>query len=95
MLIAVGNHKNRNMNLVELKELLQQHNVSKDMYVFDEEYPNESYCLRFNGHSWEVYYSERGIKSGLKYFENESEACNYFFGQLIKEKLNPNLWKRS
>lgn len=45
------------MNLIELKELLQQHNVRRDMYEFDKEFPDESYCLRFNGHTWEANYS--------------------------------------
>lgn len=55
------------MNFIELKQLLQQHNLRMDMYEFDEEYPNESYCLRFNGQIWESYYSEKGIKSGMEY----------------------------
>ena len=31
---------------------------------------------------WQVYYSERGNKSGLKIFETETEACEYFLGEI-------------
>jgi hypothetical protein len=39
---------------------------------FDEEFPNEAYCIRLNGEKkWEVYYPERGQKSNLKEFEKK------------------------
>ena len=31
---------------------------------------------------WQVYYSERGSKSGLKLFETESEACEFFLRKM-------------
>lgn len=74
------------MDILELKQLLKQWNVRSDMYEFDEEFPNESYCLRFNGHTWETYYSERGIKTGVKNFESESEACEFFLEQVFRDK---------
>lgn len=48
-----------------------------DMVSFDQEFPNEAYCIRINSESkWEVYYSERGNKNDLKEFNSESDACN-------------------
>lgn len=28
--------------------------------------------------AWQVYYSERGRKTGLRKFDTEKEACEYF-----------------
>ena len=39
--------------------------------------PNEALCIT-NDEKWEVYYSERGRKSGLREFQNEEDACEYF-----------------
>ena len=54
-----------------------------DIVDFEQEYPNEAFCIRqtkFN--NWEVYYSERGQKSGLVTFDKEAEACKY-----LREKI--------
>lgn len=48
------------------------------------EYPNEAYVIIFNGTEWEVYYSERGKKRGLKKYLDESEACERFMNQISK-----------
>ncbi len=48
-----------------------------DIVSFDQEFPNEAFCIRLNRDGkWEVYYSERGNKNDLKEFENESVACD-------------------
>ena len=39
--------------------------------------PNETLCI-VKEDTWQVYYSERGSKSGLKLFKTESEACEFF-----------------
>ena len=31
---------------------------------------------------WEVHYSERGIKTQLKQFDTENEACEYLYKKL-------------
>ena len=33
--------------------------------------------LSVHGVVWSVYYSERGLESGLKLFASEEEACEY------------------
>ena len=43
--------------------------------------PNEKLCI-VKEDKWQVYYSERGNKSGLKIFETETEACEYFLGEI-------------
>lgn len=67
------------MRVTELREVLNKMGIDKMAYSINSvEYPNEAYCIFWNGSEWEVYYSERGQKSGLKKFTNEDEACNFF-----------------
>lgn len=47
-------------------------------------YPNEAFCLINTEDGWEVYYSERGQKSGYRRFSSESEACEYMERKLMK-----------
>jgi hypothetical protein len=39
--------------------------------------PNEKLCLDYENAKWIVYYSERGIRTGFQYFNNEDDACDY------------------
>ncbi|MGK7947789.1 MAG: hypothetical protein AB4368_03010 [Xenococcaceae cyanobacterium] len=73
------------MNKNELKRKLEQKNVRGDSYSLEGGFPNEAYCLNNNGALWEVYYSERGQKTELETFNEESEACDYFYNLLIED----------
>lgn len=46
--------------------------------------PNERLCLVNEGNKWQVYYSERGEKNGLKEFMSEDEACEHMLKKLKK-----------
>jgi hypothetical protein len=71
------------MVVEELKKRLDQIGVSDDLYsLLIGGFPNEAYCLIKNEDGWEVYYSERGQKSDVQQFENESEACEYLLEEL-------------
>ena len=63
------------MNKQELEEVLLLNKVPKDLYSLSGGLPNESYCLEKEKNRWHVYYSERGIKTSVGYFENEEAAC--------------------
>lgn len=70
------------MNLKELKNLLEENHVPTDEYSLKGGLPNEAMCITKNTEGmWEVYYSERGRKTGLKTYLNESSACE----ELIKK----------
>ncbi|MBI0578658.1 hypothetical protein IEC97_14940 [Neobacillus cucumis] len=71
----------------ELQLLLINANIPKDLYSLKGGFPNEAFCLNKEDNIWEVYYSERGVKSQLKKFDSEDEACSYFY-QTILELLN-------
>jgi hypothetical protein len=67
------------MTILELEENLVALGVSKDLYsIMKGGLPNEQLCITKED-LWQVYYSERGHKTGLKEFQTESEACEYFF----------------
>ncbi|PLR77050.1 hypothetical protein CU633_12610 [Bacillus sp. V3-13] len=71
------------MKLNELEQKLLSNNIPKDLYSLRGGYPNEAFCINKESQIWEVYYSERGIKSNLKTFNSEEDACNYFYNWLI------------
>ena len=70
------------MTTVELESALVEMEISSDLYsIMTGGLPNERLCIvKENG--WQVYYSERGYKSGLKIFETETEACEYFLRKI-------------
>ena len=71
------------MTVEELKKRLDEIGVPDDLYsLLIGGFPNEAYCLIKNEDGWEVYYSERGQKSDVQQFENESEACEYLLEEL-------------
>ena len=48
-----------------------------DLVDFENEYPNERYCIRMKNGKWQVYYSQKGQKTGLREFEMESDASEH------------------
>lgn len=72
------------MKKQELQQQLLMSGVPEDMYSLNGRLPNEAYCLDKRNNIWEVYYSERGIKSGLRQFKSEEKACDYFYELIIK-----------
>ena len=72
------------MNKIQLQKRLISENIRQDMYSLKGGFPNEAYCLAEVNGKWEVYYSERGNKNGLKIFEDEKEACQYFYDWMIR-----------
>lgn len=72
------------MNKQELEEVLLLNKVPKDLYSLSGGLPNESYCLEKEKNRWHVYYSERGIKTSVGYFENEEAACECLLKEIRK-----------
>lgn len=75
------------MKIIDLEKELRELNISQEIYsILKGGLPNEQLCLVKCENNWEVYYSERGRKSGLKIFTDEESACNYFF-EKVKQML--------
>lgn len=75
----------------DLQQELVKRNISADMYSLDGGLPNEGYCLNQGANGWEVYYSERGQKTGLKVFKTEAEAGDYFYYSFLEVLKDMNL----
>lgn len=70
------------MTIFELEHKLKELGIPNDLFsIMEGGLPNEKLCI-VKGDVWQVYYSERGQKSGLKEFETETEACEYFLGKI-------------
>lgn len=82
------------MNIKELKRTLNKNkNIPKEEFSIINggyQFPNETFCLNITKEKFECYYSERGKKTGLKEFDSEDEACEYFYNKLLSlfEKKN-------
>lgn len=81
------------MNLQQLKDHLNSAKVHPDAVGIGVglPYETEKYCIVKEGKYWEVYYSERGNKSGLKRFSLEEDACKHLLELLDKDQ---SVWLR-
>ena len=73
------------LTLNTLSDLLNSRGVDPDAYSLSGGLPNESYCIDRDGTDWLVYYSERGLRSGLQRFNTESDACSHLLSVLIRD----------
>jgi hypothetical protein len=81
------------MNKIELKNELERAEVNPKAYSLDGGLPDERYVLSQEPDGrWAVYYSERGQKSGLRYFDNEPTACQYFLEIVIRDPTTRGKW---
>ena len=70
------------MTVAALEHKLNEMGIPNNLYsILRGDLPNEKLCLAKED-TWQVYYSERGRKSGLKEFATEAEACEYFLGKM-------------
>ena len=72
------------MNKQQLEKILLMNKVPKELYSLNGGLPNETYCIEKENDRWQVYYSERGIKTSIGYFENEEEACDCLLKEIMK-----------
>lgn len=78
------------MTVEQLEKELEMMEIPQELYsIMVGGLPNEKLCIAKED-KWQVYYSEHGSKSGLKLFETESEACEFFFAknEKICKKIN-------
>lgn len=76
------------MTVQDLKAKLDTFAVPEHMYsLLKGGLPNERLCLIKTDDGWEIYYSERGEKNGIKSFDSEDAACSYFYQKMLKQKF--------
>ena len=74
------------MTIKELSIQLEKQGIRKDAYSLTGGLPSEAYCLNPQRNYWEVYYSERGQKSGLQVFDSEKAACRAFMDLIMSDE---------
>lgn len=77
------------MNFKQMVKKLRKYKIHKNMYSLDGGLPDEKFCIEHIGDKWFTYHSEKGMKTSLKEFNTEGEACEYFFETLVElEKMH-------
>lgn len=76
------------MNRDRLRALLDSEHVRRDAYALDGGLPDEAMCLLPAVGGWAVFYSERGSRTGERWFETEGEACAFLAERLLADGGN-------
>ena len=74
------------MNRQNLKATLEAEGVRADAYDLTGNGKNEALVLRQERFGWSVFYSERGLETGIETFGSEQDAC---FHMLALLKVDP------
>jgi hypothetical protein len=70
------------MNKIELQATLEKEGFDPTCYDLTGGLLPERYTLANEFGTWSVFYSEHGLQTGKVVFATESEACEYFLGEL-------------
>ncbi len=74
----------KKMDVCTLRKKLKKAGVPDFLYNLDNKgRDDERFCLEHKDGKWNVYYSERGVKTTNMFFETEFEACEYIYDQLV------------
>ena len=74
------------MRVDELRNVLKQEGVREDAFSLEGGTPDERYVLsRGASGTWSVYYSERGIRTSVKEFRTEEDACDHLLRTLLSD----------
>jgi hypothetical protein len=74
------------LDLERLAELLVHRGVDPASYSLKGGHPSERYVPDQRGCDWVVYYSERGLETGLQAFQSEDLACRHLADLLWKDQ---------
>jgi hypothetical protein len=69
----------------DLRAVLDREQVSPEHYSLDGGHDFERYVLAIREGGWAVYYSERGLETGLAVFDTEDEACSELLLRIISD----------
>ena len=66
------------MNISDIAHEMAILSIPSNAFSIGDPTQDESLCIREKNGCWEVFYHERGIKTGLRVFKEEHEACEDF-----------------
>lgn len=70
------------MTIKELEKFLIKKGAPRDMYSLSGGLPNEAFCIERSGNKWHLYYSERGCKRTIGYFDSEDKVTSAFLSKV-------------
>ena len=68
-----------------LAEILETRGVGDDRYHLYGAHLDQAVVMDHRGSEWVVFFSDRGVESGLRYFGNEQAACQFVL-ELFEEE---------
>jgi hypothetical protein len=74
------------MNRQALRALLDQENIDPGAYDLGGHARDETYVLERASQSWTVYFSERGLRTSERRFDDEDEACSHLLDLLLRDR---------
>ncbi|MCF4123218.1 hypothetical protein L1785_19800 [Antribacter sp. KLBMP9083] len=74
------------MHVSELLEELRSRGVPEDAYSIGQD-RNDSYCLTGAYGTWQVYYSERGLRRSERIHASEDAACRDLLSRLLRDVM--------
>ena len=75
----------KKMKICELKKILVDYGVPKDLYNFDGTgRTDERFCIERVQEGWNVFYIERGCRTTNLIFDSEEEACQFLYKELLE-----------
>ena len=85
----------KSMNVQALAEILRNEGFRESAYSLHAAFvqPDEALCLRNEDGAWQVFYSERGLKTGQRDFPSEADACMYFLNQMRADPTTKQGWR--
>jgi hypothetical protein len=73
------------MNLSELEKKLEENKIREDVYsLYGAEHDGRKVIKSLPNGKWQVFFSERGNKLGLREFDCESDACLHLLKSLLR-----------
>ena len=70
------------MNISDIAHEMAILSIPPNAFSIGDPTQDESLCIREKNGCWEVFYYERGIKTGLRVFKEEHEACCNFLSTI-------------
>jgi len=80
------------MNIVELEKRLESERIPHHVYSLNGGLPSEAFCLEQLGSKWPYYYSERGYRRNVVYFEREEDACDFLYARIMRGMKSYQWW---
>ncbi|PIF09603.1 hypothetical protein [Janthinobacterium sp. 13] len=70
------------MNISDAAQEMSILNIPSNAFSIGDPSQDESFCIRERNGDWEVFYYERGVKTGLRIFREKHEACENFLSRI-------------